>query len=106
MKKAELDTLADDIQRRLRDFNVSNTTDRSGVAIGRKYTRTDEIGVAFAITVDIDAVEGKGITVRERDSQEQIRVPIDEALTIVADLSVAYHLGTSARREGAHLDSR
>lgn len=87
MKKDELDTLADELCRRLREMDVSNTTDRSGVAIGRKYARTDEIGVAFAMTVDLDALEGKGITVRERDSQEQIRVPIDAALTIVAELS-------------------
>src|SRR3989442_11316053 len=47
--------------------------DDSG-SIGRRYARMDEIGTPFTVTVDHDALEGKGVTVRERDSQKQIRV--------------------------------
>ena len=47
--------------------------DDSG-SIGRRYARMDEIGTPFSVTVDHDTLEGKGVTVRERDSQEQIRV--------------------------------
>jgi glycyl-tRNA synthetase len=47
--------------------------DDSG-SIGRRYARMDEIGTPFSVTVDHDTLEGKGVTVRERDSQQQIRV--------------------------------
>ena len=47
--------------------------DDSG-SIGRRYARMDEIGTPFSVTVDHETLEGKGVTVRERDSQKQIRV--------------------------------
>ena len=47
--------------------------DESG-SIGRRYARMDEIGTPFSVTVDHETLEGKGVTVRERDSQKQIRV--------------------------------
>ena len=47
--------------------------DDSG-SIGRRYARMDEIGTPFSVTVDHETFEGKGVTVRERDSQKQIRV--------------------------------
>ena len=58
-----------------RDFRrrFTSTYDESG-AIGRRYTRMDEIGTPFCVTVDHETLEGKGVTVRERDSQRQIRV--------------------------------
>ncbi len=47
--------------------------DDSG-SIGRRYARMDEIGTPFCATIDHETAEGKGVTVRERDSQKQIRV--------------------------------
>ncbi|TLZ80871.1 MAG: glycine--tRNA ligase, partial [Methanobacteriota archaeon] len=47
--------------------------DDSG-SIGRRYARMDEIGTPFSVTVDHETLVGKGVTVRERDSQKQIRV--------------------------------
>ncbi|MGH9245758.1 MAG: glycine--tRNA ligase [Acidimicrobiales bacterium] len=46
-------------------------------SIGRRYRRQDEIGTPTAITVDFDTLDDKAVTVRERDSMEQVRVPID-----------------------------
>ena len=48
-----------------------------GGAIGRRYRRMDEVGTPFCITVDSDTLEDQTATVRERDSMEQKRVPID-----------------------------
>jgi glycyl-tRNA synthetase len=45
-------------------------------AIGRRYRRQDEIGTPFAITVDFDTLEDQAVTVRERDSMEQQRIPL------------------------------
>ncbi len=51
--------------------------DQTG-AIGRRYRRQDEIGTPFCITVDFDSLEDNTVTLRERDSMQQERVPIDE----------------------------
>jgi len=51
--------------------------DDSG-SIGRRYARMDEIGTPFTVTVDHESLEGKGVTVRERDSQKQIRLTESE----------------------------
>src|SRR5204862_7599780 len=46
-------------------------------SIGRRYRRQDEIGTPFCVTVDFDSLEDKAATVRDRDTTEQVRVPID-----------------------------
>jgi glycyl-tRNA synthetase len=46
-------------------------------SIGRRYRRQDEIGTPLCITVDFDTLEDKAVTVRDRDTTEQVRVPID-----------------------------
>ena len=45
--------------------------------IGKRYRRQDEIGTPFCITYDFDSENDKAVTVRDRDSMEQVRVPID-----------------------------
>jgi glycyl-tRNA synthetase len=45
-------------------------------AIGRRYRRQDEIGTPFAITVDFDTLEDQAVTVRERDTMQQERIPL------------------------------
>jgi glycyl-tRNA synthetase len=45
-------------------------------AIGRRYRRQDEIGTPFCVTVDFDSLEDQQVTVRERDSTEQVRLPV------------------------------
>jgi len=62
---------------------VSNKLDITGRSIGKRYARTDEVGIPFAITVDFD----EGVTVRERDSKQQVRVPDDEVVDVVRGLA-------------------
>ncbi len=47
-------------------------------SIGKRYARMDEIGTAFCVTVDHETLEGKGVTLRDRDSQKQVRVSEDD----------------------------
>ncbi len=47
-------------------------------AIGKRYRRQDEIGTPFCVTYDFDSEEDHAVTVRERDSMEQVRIPISE----------------------------
>ena len=78
-KKDTLVPLTEQIASSLRPhFQID--TDTSG-AIGRRYRRYDEIGTPFCVTVDFDSLEDDAVTVRERDSMEQVRVPIADLLT-------------------------
>lgn len=51
------------------------TFDKAG-SIGKRYARLDEIGVPLCITVDFDSIEKDDVTIRDRDSAEQKRVPV------------------------------
>ena len=84
--KDELKVIATYIKNLLKDNNFSIYTDNSGVAIGRKYVRQDEIGVKFAITIDPGSLEDNMVTVRERDSMKQIRVPIASIITVLKNI--------------------
>jgi glycyl-tRNA synthetase len=68
--------LAQEVHQALRrHFMV--TYDETG-AIGRRYRRQDEIGTPYCLTVDFQSLEDRTVTVRDRDSMEQIRLPIEE----------------------------
>ena len=56
-------------------------------SIGKRYRRADEIGAPFAITVDFDTIEkdDKCVTIRDRDTTEQKRIPIDEVVKWLED---------------------
>ncbi|TRY58131.1 hypothetical protein DNTS_009808 [Danionella cerebrum] len=68
---------------------VSHKVDDSSGSIGRRYARTDEIGVAFGITVDFDTVNKTPhtATLRDRDSMRQIRAEVGELPKIIRDLA-------------------
>lgn len=56
-------------------FNIDY--DEAG-SIGKRYRREDEIGTPYCITVDFDTLEDNTVTIRDRDTMEQIRLPISE----------------------------
>ncbi len=57
-------------------------------SIGRRYRRQDEIGTPFCVTIDFQSLEDAQVTIRERDTMNQIRVPISELkATLAAKLS-------------------
>ena len=47
-------------------------------SIGKRYRREDEIGTPFSICVDFDTEADNAVTIRDRDTMEQVRVPISE----------------------------
>ena len=47
-------------------------------SIGRRYRRQDEIGTPYCITIDFDTLEDNTVTVRDRDTMDQIRLKIDD----------------------------
>ncbi|UFH64717.1 glycine--tRNA ligase [Clostridium cadaveris] len=54
-------------------------------SIGKRYRREDEIGTPFCITVDFDTETDNTVTVRDRDTMEQIRLPIDELVSYISE---------------------
>ena len=50
-------------------------------AIGKRYRRQDEVGTPICVTVDFDSLEDQAVTIRERDTTEQVRVPIADLET-------------------------
>ncbi len=69
------DTLAPDF---MVDFDDAGS-------IGKRYRRQDEIGTPYCITFDFDSLEDACVTVRERDSMEQVRLPIAELSAFLAE---------------------
>ena len=47
-------------------------------SIGRRYRRQDEVGTPACVTVDFDSLEDNSVTIRDRDTTAQVRVPITE----------------------------
>ena len=54
-------------------------------SIGRRYRRQDEIGTPYCVTVDFDTLEDHGVTIRERDSMHQMRIPIAQLVDVLKD---------------------
>ena len=76
MKKDGLAEMAQDIQKELKE-DFATDYDQGG-AIGRRYRRQDEAGTPFCITVDYQSTEDNTVTLRFRDSMEQVRIPREE----------------------------
>lgn len=55
--------------------NITYKVDESSQSIGKKYSRIDEIGVPFVVTIDPDTEKDQQVTLRERDTMQQIYVP-------------------------------
>jgi glycyl-tRNA synthetase len=77
-KKAELEDVSLEVLELLQphfmcDCDVTQS-------IGRRYRRQDEVGTPYCVTVDFATLEDRAVTVRDRDTTEQVRVPIGELL--------------------------
>jgi len=58
--------------------------DTSG-AIGKRYRRQDAIGTPLCVTIDYETLEDESVTVRDRDTMEQVRIPISELVSYIGD---------------------
>ncbi len=63
--------------------HFSTDYDETG-SIGKRYRRQDEIGTPMCVTIDFDTMENNTVTVRDRDSMEQIRISVDELVNYVS----------------------
>jgi len=82
-KKDTLTPTAHEVRRLLSDRYMVDYDETQ--AIGRRYRRQDEIGTPLCVTVDFDSLDDRAVTIRDRDTTEQQRVPIDEVVAAVAE---------------------
>ncbi|MFB6104544.1 MAG: glycine--tRNA ligase [Halobacteriaceae archaeon] len=87
MARDGLGDRAESLADTLRANGVDVIYDDTG-AIGRRYRRQDEVGTPFCLTVDYDTLDEDTVTLRERDSTDQLRLPVDglaDTLTALRD---------------------
>jgi len=85
---ADFNPLVEDISNQLTEADVAHKIDDSSGSIGKRYARTDEVAVPFGITVDFDSLkEPHTVTLRERDTTSQVRIPVDEVAETLRKLS-------------------
>ncbi|PUZ46925.1 hypothetical protein GQ55_7G123000 [Panicum hallii var. hallii] len=82
VKLEKFEVVAKKISKALTAAGISHIIDMTGNTIGKRYARTDELGVPLAITVD----NTTSVTVRDRDSKDQIRVEVDEVASVVKEV--------------------
>ena len=75
-KKEPIQKLALEVQSKLNKKYMTQY-DESG-SVGKRYRRQDEIGTPYCLTVDFDSLEDNQVTIRDRDTMEQVRINIDE----------------------------
>ena len=78
---------------------LSTIVDSTAASIGKRYARTDEIGVPFAVTIDHQTLEDSTITVRERDSTTQVGMslqqhPVHQKAIIAAFVMLKSQMGS------------
>jgi len=80
--------LVQKLSKSLTGAEVSHKVDDSSGAIGKRYARTDEVAIPYGICVDFDSLkEPHTVTLRERDSMKQVRMPLDDVAPLVRALS-------------------
>ena len=84
IKKDGLPEIAGEIYRAFKQAGIAVQYDQQG-AIGRRYRRMDEIGTPFCITVDGETTTAGTVTIRDRDTLEQIRVPVKDLVSHVQE---------------------
>jgi len=82
VKKDGMPELARSIVRQFREAGINARYDEQH-AIGKRYARHDEIGTPYCLTVDGDSLKDSTVTIRDRDTTEQVKVKIEEALQAV-----------------------
>eukprot|EP01023_Acetabularia_acetabulum_P067871 TRINITY_DN9484_c0_g1_i2.p1 TRINITY_DN9484_c0_g1~~TRINITY_DN9484_c0_g1_i2.p1 ORF type:complete len:299 (+),score=69.26 TRINITY_DN9484_c0_g1_i2:121-1017(+) len=86
IQKEEFDVVAREVSGYLTKKGLYSKIDTTGTTIGKRYSRTDEMGVPFAITVDGTTLQDHTVTLRECFTMAQIRVPKTEVAILIKQL--------------------
>ncbi|KAJ9112845.1 hypothetical protein QFC20_002173 [Naganishia adeliensis] len=84
---SEFTPLINEISAKLRRAGVASRVDASGASIGKRYARNDELGTPYGCTIDFASVANGTLTLRERDSTDQLIGKIDDVIAVTVALS-------------------
>ena len=88
--KPEFKPFVSMLSKQFTECDVSHKVDDSSGSIGRRYARTDQVAIPYGITIDFDTVkdaENPTVTLRERDSMEQVRLPLQDVASLIKNLA-------------------
>jgi glycyl-tRNA synthetase len=105
MKKPELLEISEPIAERLREAGIRCQHDVTG-SIGKRYRRQDEVGTPFCLTVDYDSIEDGTVTIRDRDSMEQVRLKIDSLPELLKEATKVKESNPRAGVDYQHLSAK
>lgn len=86
------------VSKQLRAEKIPFRVDDSGVSIGKRYARNDELGTPFGVTIDFDSCKDGSVTLRERDSTKQVRGSTKEVIEAIRNITygaVTWEEGTN-----------
>lgn len=93
----DLAPITTQISKLLRNEKIPFKVDDSGVSIGKRYARNDELGTPFGVTIDFDSPKDGSVTLRERDSTKQVRGTAKDIIKAIRDITyngVSWEEGT------------
>ena len=82
MNKNDMPEISQKIVDNIQSAGIASFFDAGG-SIGKRYRRQDEAGTPFGITIDHDTLEDNTVTLRDRDTMEQERIPVDQLIEIL-----------------------
>lgn len=86
-KDTKFTPLLHTLEEKLDEDQISFKVDQSGVSIGKRYSRNDELGIPFGITIDYESLENNTFTLRDRDSTKQVRASLEQILEAVKKMA-------------------
>jgi glycyl-tRNA synthetase len=98
-KNERLTPMAREVNDKLRHSFVTEYDDTQ--SIGRRYRRQDEIGTPFCVTVDFESLDDRQVTIRDRDSLAQIRLPVENLVDTLKTKLAGEAFGTDSLWAGA-----
>lgn len=83
----DLAPVTTEVSKLLRREKIPFKVDDSGVSIGKRYARNDELGTPFGVTIDFDSVKDGSVTLRERDSTKQVRGSASDIIKAIREIT-------------------
>lgn len=83
----ELQPITKKVSDILRKAQIPFKVDDSGVSIGKRYSRNDELGTPFGVTIDFDSIKDGSVTLRERDSTRQVRGSVEDVIKAIKEVT-------------------
>jgi glycyl-tRNA synthetase len=86
------------LKRELTNRSLASTVDDSSATVGKRYSRNDELGIPYGVTIDFDTFNDQKATIRDRDTTTQIRAPLSVIPDLIQQLTLTTLLWTDAQK--------